>query len=470
MKMLLAGRWLDHQDKFPVYRKFNRQHIDDVPQVTEADVISAVEKAVNGAAIAARMPVHQRIKILSNVAAFLEKDQESFARLIATEGIKTIREARREVLRAINTFVISAEEARRIGGETLPFDSFPGAENRLGYYYRFPIGIISAIISFNDPLNLAAHKLGPAIAAGNAVILKPSELTPLTSLNLGKLFLEAGLPPEILSILPGEPTQMGDLMISDPRIRMISFTGGSKTGQKITQMSGLKKIQMEMGSNSPVIVMNDADVSKAADACVSGSFAAAGQNCIGVQRIYIQADIMKEFQATVVNKTKNLVTGDNLDEATDVGPIISEKEIERIDAMVKDAINTGGDVLTGGKRMGNCYLPTVLTGVSDQASISHEEVFGPVVALYEVETLRQAIDKSNAVPFGLNAAIFTQNLADAYQAIQELQTGTVIVNDSTDYRLDMMPFGGVKHSGLGREGIRHAIHEMTEIKVVCFNL
>ncbi len=469
MKMLIAGQWLDHEKKIVVKRKFNGDFVDVVPEVSEVDVDRAIENAVIGSEIARKLPVYQRIDILNAVVKQLSERKEEFAKTIATEGVKTIRETRREVLRGINTLAVSAEEARRINGETLAFDSFPGAEKRKGYYYHIPVGIISAIISFNDPLTLAVHKLGPAIAAGNAIILKPSELTPLTALKLAEIFLEAGLPPEILSVLPGKPQKMGEQLISDPRIRMVSFTGGTHTGQQIARKAGLKKIQMELGSNSPVVVMEDADPEQAAKSCVSGAFAAAGQNCIGVQRIYIQNDIFTTFKSLFVEESNRLHTGDNLSEETDMGPVISEKEMNRIENTVSDAISKGATLLSGGKREGNCYLPTVLSDVPAEATITREEIFGPVVCLYAIKTLKEAIAKSNDVSYGLNAAIFTNRIDYAQNAVEEFQAGTVIVNDSTDYRLDMMPFGGVKNSGLGREGIKHAIREMTETKVVCYN-
>jgi len=351
-----------------------------------------------------------------------------------------------------------------------PFDSMPGSENRSGYYVRTPVGIVSAIVSFNDPLNLCAHKLGPAIAAGNAVILKPSELTPLSALKLGAVLLEAGLPGEILSVIPGRPQDLGDVLLTDPRIRLVSFTGGVKTGEKITRIAGLKKLQMELGSNSPVIIMDDARLDEAVTRCVSGAFAAAGQNCIGVQRIYVTNSIYNEFVDAFVNETKQLKAGNTLDEDSDLGPLVSETHARHVSSMIQNAVDNGAEILCGGTCEGTVFQPTVLTGVGSAALMDCEEIFGPVVAIYSVDSLDEALTEANKTRFGLNAAIFTESLRTAIRATRELQAGTVLVNDSTDYRIDLMPFGGIKHSGLGREGIKNSILEMTETKTVCFNL
>jgi glyceraldehyde-3-phosphate dehydrogenase (NADP+) len=330
--------------------------------------------------------------------------------------------------------------------------------------------IIIAITPFNDPLNLVAHKIGPAIAGGNSVVLKPATVTPLSALKLAGIMLEAGLPPKVLSVITGHGNIIGDALVRDPRVRMISFTGGTEVGKRITQNAGIKKIGMELGSNSPVIVLEDCDLDKAVELSVSGSFWAAGQNCIGVQRIYIQKTVFNEFKEKFVAKTQQYKIGDKLKEETDMGPVISEPEAERIVLWVEEAVNEGASLLTGGKRQGTLVEPTVLDETPNEAKLSCDEIFGPVVSLYQIENLKEGVKRSNSVNFGIQAAIFTQDVNNAFYAIQNLDAGGIIVNDSTDYRLDMMPFGGVKMSGLGREGIKFALQEMTEPKVVCFNL
>jgi glyceraldehyde-3-phosphate dehydrogenase (NADP+) len=403
-------------------------------------------------------------------ARLVDGRAEEFAVTIAREGSKTIREARKEVARAVNTLTLSAEEGRRILGETIPFDTMPGSENRWGYYYRFPIGVIAAITPFNDPLNLVAHKVGPALVSGNAVVVKPATATPLSALKLGEALLEGGFPPRALSVLTGPGEPVGEALVADERVRMISFTGGIEAGRRIARIAGLKKIGMELGSNSPVIVLADADLERAVELTISGAFWAAGQNCIGVQRVLVERSIYDEFERRFAERARRVRTGPKLDPSTDMGPMISVVEAERVERWVREAREKGARVLAGGGRRGAVMEPTVLAGVPQGAAVDCREVFGPVVSLYPVDDLDQAIDRANAVDFGLHAAIFTRDVDRAHRAIRRLEAGGVIVNDSTDYRLDAMPFGGVKGSGLGREGIRFALQEMTEPKVVCFNL
>jgi len=360
MEMLIAGKWIDKDEKIEVRNPYDNSLVDTVPSGDSDDIDRAISAAVEGYRINRDMPVHERIRILRRAADIIEENSEEFARTIATEGSKTIKEARKEVMRAVQTMTISAEEARRIVGETIPFDSMPGSENRVGYYYRFPIGVIAAITPFNDPLNLVAHKVGPAIAGGNAVVLKPATVTPLSALKLGKALMDAGLPGGILNIVTGYASKVGDALVTDKRIRMISFTGGAEAGEEIVKKAGLKKIGMELGSNTPVIVCADCDLEKAVDSCVSGAFWAVGQNCIGVQRIYIEREIYKRFETLFVAKTSSLKVGPQLDEDTDMGPMITEGEAKRIEKWVNEAVEKGAKLLCGGKRNGAIYEPTVL--------------------------------------------------------------------------------------------------------------
>ncbi len=470
MKMLINGEWVDRENKINICNPYNNEVIDTVPAASHSDVKLAIDAAEKGFKIAKKMPVHQRMEILNKVATTVLENQEEFARIIASEGSKTINEARKEAYRCWNTLSLSAEEARRTLGETIPFDSATGSENRVGYYYRFPIGIIACITPFNDPLNLVAHKIGPAIAGGNAVVLKPATVTPLSALKLGEAFTEAGLPAGILNIITGNGSEIGDDLVTDPRIRMVSFTGGTEAGEHIVKIAGLKKIGMELGSNSPVIVMDDCNIEQAVECSVSGAFWAVGQNCIGVQRIYVHEKIYNDFEKRFVEKTNKMKTGPQMNEDTDMGPMITEKEAIRVEEWVKEAVDKGATLLTGGQRRGSIVLPTVLSDVPSGVKMDCEEVFGPVVNLYKVGSVEEAIEKSNSVNFGLHGAIFTKDLNTAFKAIHELEVGSVIVNDSTDYRLDQMPFGGVKNSGIGREGVKFSLMEMTEPKVVCFNL
>jgi glyceraldehyde-3-phosphate dehydrogenase (NADP+) len=470
MKMFLNGEWVRRGKEIEVRDPFDGSFVDTVPRATAADVDAALGAAARGFEIARKMTTYDRAQVLFKTAAIVQGRLEEFATTIAREGSKTIREARKEARRCVNTLTVSAEEAKRIQGETIPFDSFPGGEKRVGYYQRVPIGVVLAITPFNDPLNLVAHKLGPAIAAGNAVVLKPATVTPLSALKLTEALLEAGLPPLVLQAITGHGAEIGDALVADPRVRMISFTGGLEAGQRISKLAGIKKIGMELGSNSPVIVWRDADLGWAAESCVSGAFWAAGQNCIGVQRIYVHNDVYGAFRDAMATLTARYRSGDKMKEDTDMGPMITEGEAKRVERWVAEAKQAGATVLTGGGRSGAVMEPTVLENVPKGATIHHDEVFGPTVNLYPVATVDDALAEANSLPFGLHAAVFSRDVETAFALANGLDCGGVMVNDSTDYRLDSMPFGGIKNSGLGREGIKFSLQEMTEPKVICFYL
>jgi glyceraldehyde-3-phosphate dehydrogenase (NADP+) len=471
MDMLINGQWVATSDRIAVDDPFDGSVVDTVPRGTPAHVEEAVAAAAKAFKTWRFAPVHERMRILRAVAEDVSGHLEEYARLIAREGSKTIKEARKESRRCVNTLSLSAEEARRLYGQTVPFDSFPGGENRHGYWVREPIGVVAAVTPFNDPLNLVAHKLGPAIAAGNTVVLKPATVTPLSAIRLAQAFQAAGLPPGVLNVVTGYGHEIGDALVADPRVRMVSFTGGVEAGLRITTKAGLKKIGMELGSNSPVIVMADADFERAVADTVSGAFWAAGQNCIGVQRVYVERPIFERYLAEFVRQAKAYKVGPKLEEDCTMGPVITVGEAKRIERWVADAKAAGATVHCGGNRegaIGTIIPPTVLTGVTMAMELGCNEVFGPVVSLWPFDTLEEAVRLGNSVEYGLHAAIFTRSLAAAHYAIRHLECGGVIVNDSTDYRLDQMPFGGIKNSGLGREGVAFSLLEMTEPKVVCF--
>lgn len=469
-RMLIGGEWVAGTDVIEVRDPEDSSLIDTVPAASPADVERTIAKAESGMKTARGMPAHQRASILSGAASLIEAQAERYAETLSRESSKTIREARMEVTRAVQTLRLSAQEATRLGGETIAFDQRPGSESRVGYYYRFPVGLVSAITPFNDPLNLVAHKVGPAIAAGNAVIVKPASLTPLSALLLAEALIEAGLPQGVLSVVTGNPRDMGDALITHPSIRMVSFTGGVATGEQIIRKAGIKKVSMELGSNSPVIVLRDADLQQAVEATVSGAFWAAGQNCLGVQRVFVDEPISQDFVDAVVQRTASYVVGSKRSELTDMGPMITEREAQRVEEWVLEATAGGAEILTGGKRDGSFYLPTVLWTAPRDSRIVREEVFGPVISIFPVRNLDEAIEQANDVEYGLQAGIFTNDLEQAFTAIHHLEVGGVMVNDSSDYRMDAMPFGGVKSSGIGREGVAFAVDEMTETKVVGFNL
>ncbi len=470
MQMLIDGKWVGAAQDIPVHDPYTNEVVDVVPRGTASDVDRAVAAAQEGYQANRSLSTGERARILRRTAELLEEREEEFAVLIAREGSKTIREARKEVYRCTQTLRVSGEEATRALGETISFDQQKGSENRQGYFFRCPIGVIAAITPFNDPLNLVAHKVGPAIAGGNGVVLKPATVTPLSALKLAELFLEAGLPPKVLNVVTGPGGEVGAVMVSDPRVRMVSFTGGVEAGMEVTRRAGLKKIGMELGSNSPVVVLADCDLDAAVESCVSGAFWAAGQNCIGVQRIYVQEELFDSFRDAFVGRTLRYKVGPKLEEDCDMGPLITESEARRVESWVEEALRAGATLECGHRREGAVYWPTVLTRGAEGMKVDCDEIFGPVVSLYPVKELEEGIRRSNAVDFGLQAAVFTSSLASAFRAVEGLEAGAVIVNDSTDYRMDAMPFGGIKNSGLGREGVRFALQEMTEPKTVCFNL
>ena len=459
-----------HASTVSVYNSFTGDKIGTVPQSSKQDVLDALNLAKKGEAIGRKMPASKRIAILKIAVIIMEREFDVLSNLIATEGIKTLVQARKEVTRAINTMQLSAEEAGRIIGATIPFNAVSGSEDRVGYEIKVPIGIVVAITPFNDPLNLVCHKLGPAIAAGNPVILKPSDYTPLVAIKFEEILSEAGLPKEMLSIITGSPEYFGDALISDDRIRLISFTGGVEAAKIIQSKAGLKKIVMELGSNSPVIVLSDADLEDAVQSCVSGAFFASGQNCVGVKRIFVEAGIYDSFLNNFKQLTATLKMGSPLSEDIDIGPIISKESITQIDKFINESIDDGAKIISGGATIGNCYTPTILEADCDNDTANCKEVFGPVVTVSKVKNLEQAIACSNKSPFGLHTAIFTNNINNAHKAINELECAGVMVNDSTDYRIDAMPFGGVKSSGMGREGVKSAIEAMSETKIACFKL
>lgn len=434
---------------------------------TEVDAVAALMATARSGAVAAKsLSRHARSAILSTAAADIERRSEVFARTIVAEAGKTIRQARKEVDRAINTLRLSAEEAKRGTGEVIPFDSYAGSEDRTGWFTREPLGIIAAITPFNDPLNLVAHKVGPAIAGGNAVVLKPSALTPLSAELLAGSLYDAGLPAEVLTVVHGG-RDVAAAIIATRDVRMVSFTGGFSTGEAIARAAGLKKLAMDLGGNAPVIVLDDADVDQAVASCVSGAFWAAGQNCVGVQRILVHHSVYSEFRRKFVAAATALVTGDPAGERTDVGPMITPGAVREVQHKIGEAVSAGATVLAGNQAEGNVLLPTVLESVPEDCRLWLEEVFGPVVMLKVFSSYDEAIELANSIDFSLHAGIFTRSLAAAMRAARELDAGGVMINDSSDYRFDGMPFGGSKYGSMGREGVRFAYEEMTQPKVVC---
>jgi acyl-CoA reductase-like NAD-dependent aldehyde dehydrogenase len=451
-----------------VRNPYSGEVIAMVPTVGADGVDDVRARARQGRRTAAGLSRAARAALLDRAAGLVQQRAESFAQLIVSEAGKTITQARKEVTRAVNTLSLSAAEARRNAGEVIPFDSYPGSENRQGWFTREPLGIIAAITPFNDPLNLVAHKLGPAIAGGNAVILKPSALTPLSALRLVDTLLEAGLPHDVVTVVNGE-ADIAAAIVAAPEVRMVSFTGGFATGEAIARTAGLKKLAMDLGGNAPVIVLDDADLDHAVASCVSGAFWAAGQNCIGTQRILIADQVYERFRDAFIAHTKLLRVGDPLDERTDMGPMITPQAAHVTQTKVHEALEQGARLLCGNYLDGSLYTPTVLEQVPATSSIWQEEAFAPVVVLQPVSSLDEAVEQANAIDYSLHAGIFTNRLDHALAAARQLEAGGVMINDSSDYRFDAMPFGGFKHGSMGREGVRFAYEDMTQPKVICLN-
>ena len=469
--LLIDGRWEGASRTMAVCNPYSGEHLQDVARADPGHVAAALAGARRGLAINRQLPTRRRAQLLREVAARVSAEGESFARCISQESGKPIAAARKEVDRCVNTLSLAAEEATRIVGETINFDSFGGGEGRSGYYIYEPIGIVVAITPFNDPLNLVAHKLGPAIAAGNAVILKPAEQAPLSALRLVRAFLESGLPRGVISVLTGYGREFGQNLVGSPDVAMVSFTGGERAGGEIAASAGVKRLAMELGANSPVIVSEQCQLPLAVSSCVSGAFWASGQNCIGVQRVFIHASRYREFADACVDEVHKLKVGNPLADDTDVGPMVSSGDVDRVHTWVQQALNQGAALLCGGQSLGNnCYAPTVLDVGERNVAITEEEVFGPVVSLHSYRNLDRAIAAANRPAYMIHAAIFTDRLQEAMHASRALDCAGVLINDSTDYRLDAMPFGGAKRGAMGREGVKYAIREMVQTKTVCMNL
>lgn len=396
----------------------------------------------------------------------LRQRTEEFARTITLEEGKILAESRLEVSRACETLEVSAEEAKRIGGEVLPLDAAPGGVGKLGFTLRVPCGVVAAICPFNFPLNLVTHKVGPALAAGNAVLIKPAGDTPLTALKLVEVLLEAGLPQQAVACITGSGSELGRAICTDRRVRKISFTGSYAVGESICRMAGVKRVTMELGSNSPIIIMEDADLEKAAGLVAASGFANAGQVCISAQRILTSYPRYGDFLDALKPKVEALVTGDPFSDATKMGPMIREADAQRVETWVSEAVSSGARIVTGGTRRGTLHPPTVLCDVDPKQRVSCEELFGPAVAVTSFESFDEALTLANATEYGLSAAIFTQDIDRALRFAREVDAGNLHINWGTQWRADLMPYGGLKDSGIGKEGPRYAIREMTEEKMV----
>jgi acyl-CoA reductase-like NAD-dependent aldehyde dehydrogenase len=463
-KLLVDGAWLETGS----WQEVRSPHSGEVvARVAKADAALA-RRAVDAAtgAMADPLPAYRRAEILDHTSELIADRRDALARTIASEAGKPLKAARVEADRAVSTFTMAAVEARRLAGDVVPMDASPAGAGKVGFTLRLPIGVVGAISPFNFPLNLVAHKVAPALAAGCAVVLKPASQTPLSALALAELETEAGLPPGWLNVVVGPSSELGGVLVEDERVRLITFTGSSEVGWKLRERAARKKVTLELGNSTPVLVEPDADVEDAATKVAMHGFSFAGQSCISVQRVYAHRDVYDDFLARLVPKVEALVVGDPLDEETDVGPVIDEDARERILAWVDEARQEGARVLTGGEIEGGLIRPTVLADVTLEMRVSRQEVFGPVVAVAPYGSLAEALDLANGTEYGLQAGIFTASLDSALEAANKLEFGGVTVNEAPTFRADQMPYGGVKASGNTKEGPRYTVREMTEERLV----
>jgi acyl-CoA reductase-like NAD-dependent aldehyde dehydrogenase len=466
---LVGGERRFSAERVEIRSPYDQQVVGVVSYASARDVEEAIARAASAFETTRRLPSYARAEVCRRVASELTARKEELAELITLEAGKPIRDARTEVTRAITTFTVAAEEAKRMGGELLPLDWLSGSENRWAIVRRFPIGPILGITPFNFPLNLVAHKVAPALASGNPIIIKPAPQTPLSALRLGEIVHHAGWPDGGISVLPCSNDVAGQ-MLADERIRMLSFTGSAEVGWMLKARVPKKKVVLELGGNAAVIVHEDADLDYAARRSVQGGFGYAGQTCISVQRIYVHESVAEPFLTRVLDGVRNLIVGDPREETTDVGPMISVTAAERAERWIREAVEAGAKVLVGGERSGAFLMPTVLTDVTPEMKVSCEEVFAPVVVVSRYADFEEAIRQVNASRYGLQAGVFTRDVKRIFRAYEAIDVGGLIINDVPTYRADHMPYGGVKESGFGREGVRYAIEEMTEPRVLVMNL
>ncbi len=464
--LFIAGEWTAGGPPIEVRNKYDGSVFAEVASARAEDVDAAIAAAHRAAPEMARLAPWRRAEILAKTAEGIRTRREELARVIAVEAGKAIKFARVEVDRAVQTFTVAAEEAKRIHGETIPLDASPAGEGYFGFWQRRPIGVVAAIAPFNFPLNLVAHKVAPALAAGNSVVLKPATTTPLAAVLLCEILAAAGLPAGGINLVTGSGATVGDRLVADPRVGKVTFTGSAPVGRQILARAGIKKVTLELGNTSPVIVAPDADLDLVAKRCALGAFYNSGQVCLSVQRVYGDRSIAEPFLEKLTAATEALVVGDPLDERVDVGPMIDVKEAIRTEAWVDEAVNEGARVVTGHRREGPVYRPTLLTHVRPGMKVLDQEVFAPVASFLPYDDFEQALAAANASEYGLQAAVFTRDINRVLAAIRTLDFGGVIINDTPTFRVDHMPYGGTRQSGIGREGVRFAIEDMTNIQLV----
>ncbi|ARD49063.1 aldehyde dehydrogenase family protein [Sporosarcina sp. P33] len=468
-KLYINGTWRDAEDHYELFSPYQNEKIGEIPKASSSDINDAIESAFQTKKVMKEMSSHQRADILLNASIILERRKEEAARILVQENAKPIKAARGEIARTIQTYRFAAEEAKQLYGETIPMDAAIGAENKFGFTMREPLGVIAAITPFNFPFNLAAHKLGPAIAAGNTVVLKPASQTPLSAYFIAEIFEEAGLPKGALNVITGSGKVIGDLLVQDDRINMITFTGSLEVGKEIRERAGLKKVTLELGSSAPVIIDEVKDLHRAVVKTVQGAYAYSGQVCISVQRIYVHQNIYESFIEQFKEEASKLVLGDPNDEKTDISALIHPGEIKRVNQWLDEASSKGANVLKLQESPADSiFSPVIVTDLPENCTLHHDEVFAPVVMIKSFKDMDEAIEEANNSQYGLQAGIFTDSIQVALNAVKKIESGGVNVNDVPTFRVDHMPYGGIKNSGTGKEGIKYSTEEMTELKFVSF--
>ncbi|WP_044895292.1 aldehyde dehydrogenase family protein [Bacillus alveayuensis] len=467
---LIGGEWVEGEELLPVYHKYTGEVIGYVTKASKQVVHDAVSNAYETFKTK-KLTTQQRYEILMRAAEIFKERKEELALTIVHEAGKVLKDARAEIDRGIQTFVASAEEAKRICGKGVPIQGQPGEDNKMAFTIRVPVGVVGAITPFNFPFNLTAHKIAPAIAAGNTVVLKPAEVTPIIHMKLVEILMEAGLPGGFVNVVNGLGKETGQYLLEEELVAMYSFTGSAPVGRHIKSTTGIRRVVLELGNNSPNIVHHDVkDLKRAAKLCVTKGYGNSGQACISVQRIYVHEDIYDEFVKEAIEITKTIKVGNPELPDTDVGPMISEQAAIRAENWIKEAKEAGAKVVYGGTREGAILHPTVLTDVTPNMKVVCEEIFAPVISIIKYSDIEDAFKQANHSNLGLQAGIFTSDLNLAMRAAQELEFGGVIINNVSTYRADIMPYGGVKDSGLGKEGPKYAIEDMTEEKIVVIDL
>ncbi|BDZ69514.1 lactaldehyde dehydrogenase [Methanobacterium petrolearium] len=465
MKMLINGKLIDKDEKIAVLNPFNNEIVDHVPQGNREDVKNAINAANKAKKSMQAMSSRKVSRILYDIHQELKEKSKEISKLICLETGKPIRDSKIEMDRSLQTLLMAAEEAKRIYGETVPMDAAIAGKNVFGFTMKIPLGVVAAITPFNYPVNLAMHKLAPALAAKNTVVLKPSSKAPLASLKMAEI-LAKHLPDGAVNSVTGGGEILGDAMVTSPLVNKISFTGSIPTGVSIAQKAGMKKLTMELGGNDPMIVMDDANIDVAVTAAVSGAYLNAGQVCMGVKRIILHEKIADQFTDQFVSSTRKLKMGDPMDPDTDIGPLIDEEAAIHVERVVDDAVGNGAQLLCGGRRKGAFYEATVLDNVHEEMELVKKETFGPLSPIIRVKNLNEAIRVANNTQYGLQAGVFTQSIENAKIAVNQIEAGSVLINKQPTFRTDNMLFGGFKMSGMGKEGVKYAVEDMTRSKMV----